>query len=490
MPHKNHGRLISPDNCHEWREPSMNEDFEILFVDDDRHILSLVEEYLSLQGYTVTVVDNGLDAFELLKEKGFDIVFTDLKMPDFGGLDLLAAIKEGHPETEVILVTGHGTIESAIKALKLGSYDYLQKPIKLERLRVLIDRIMEKKKLQKENILLKRRLKERYKYDELVGVSHKLQDIYEIIDRISLNSPTILIQGESGTGKELVAKVIHQNSNRKDKPFVPVNCGAIVEGLLESELFGHVKGAFTGATRDTIGLFKAAEGGTIFLDEVAEINPSVQVKLLRVLQEKKVRPVGDTKEYKVNVRVIAATNKDLDEAIKKGALRKDLFYRLNVVSIKMPPLREIKEDIPLLINYFLNKFNSGSKKKVGRLSPEAMDILLNYHWPGNVRQLVNVIERAFALGVNEIIQVTDLPSEIRKFGDSSKITGTIYTLKENEIVLIKKALLKAGGKKPEAADLLGINTATLYRKIKRYGIPDEMLQNANYRSQFAHIHSA
>jgi transcriptional regulator with PAS, ATPase and Fis domain len=349
---------------------------------------------------------------------------------------------------------------------------------------------MEKKKLQKENILLKRRLKERYKYDELVGVSHKLQEIYEIIDRISLNSPTVLIQGESGTGKELVAKVIHQNSNRKDKPFVPVNCGAIVEGLLESELFGHVKGAFTGATRDAIGLFKAAEGGTIFLDEVAEINPSVQVKLLRVLQEKKVRPVGDTKEYKVNVRVIAATNKDLDEAIKKGALRKDLFYRLNIVSIKMPPLREIKEDIPLLINYFLNKFNSRSKKKVGRLSPEAMDILLNYNWPGNVRQLVNVIERAFALGVNEIIQVTDLPSEISKFGDSSKITGTIYTLKENEIVLIKKALLKTGGKKAEAANLLGINTATLYRKIKRYGIPNEMLQNAKFRSQFAHVHSS
>ncbi|UCF84963.1 MAG: sigma-54-dependent Fis family transcriptional regulator [Desulfobacteraceae bacterium] len=468
----------------------MDEDFEILFVDDDRHILSLVKEYLSLQGYIVTVVDNGLDAFELLKEKGFDIVFTDLKMPDFGGLELLEAIKEVNPETEVILVTGYGTIESAIKALKLGSYDYLQKPIKLERLKVLIDRIMEKKKLQKENMLLKRSLKERYRYDELVGVSHKLQEIYEIIDRISQNSPTVLIQGESGTGKELVAKVIHQNSDRKDKPFVPVNCGAIVEGLLESELFGHVKGAFTGATRDTIGLFKAAEGGTIFLDEVAEINPAIQVKLLRVLQDKKVRPVGDTREYKVNARVIAATNKDLEEAIKKGALRKDLFYRLNIVSIKMPPLRQIKEDIPLLINHFLNKFNSRNKKKVVGLSSEAMDILLNYHWPGNVRQLVNVIERAFALGVNEIIQVTDLPSEIKKFGDNSKITGTVYTLQENEVILIKKALSKTGGKKAEAADLLGINITTLYRKIKRYGILDEMLQNANCKSQFAHLSSA
>ena len=455
------------------------DDFKILFVDDDRHILSIVEEYLSLLAYSVTVADNGLDAFKLLKERDFDIVFTDLKMPDFDGLELLAAIKNDRPETEVILVTGFGTIESAIKALKLGSYDYLQKPIKLERLKVLIDRIMEKKKLQNENILLKRRLKEKYKYDELVGASNKIQEIYEIIDKISLNSPTVLVQGESGTGKELVAKVIHKNSAHKDKPFVPVNCGAIVEGLLESELFGHVKGSFTGATRDTIGLFKAAEGGTIFLDEVAEINPSVQVKLLRVLQEKKVRPVGDTREFPVNVRVIAATNRDLDEAIKKGSLRKDLFYRLNVVSIKMPPLREIKEDIPLLINHFLNKFNSRSRKQVASISPEAMNILLSYHWPGNVRQLVNVIERAFALGVNETIQVTDLPSEIRKFGRDSKLTGTVYALKENEVVLIKKALLKTGGNKAEAADLLRINITTLYRKIKAYGIPVDTLQNAN-----------
>jgi DNA-binding NtrC family response regulator len=455
------------------------EDFEILFVDDDQHIISIVEEYLTLQGYRVTVVDNGLDAFKLLKKRNFDIVFTDLKMPDFDGLELLSAIKKEQPETEVILVTGFGTIESAVTALKLGSYDYLQKPIKLERLKVLIDRIMEKKKLQKENIFLKKRLKDRYKYDELVGVSNKLQEIYEIIDRISLNSPTVLIQGESGTGKELVAKVIHKNSSRKDKPFIPVNCGAIVEGLLESELFGHVKGAFTGATRDTMGLFKAAENGTIFLDEVAEINPTVQVKLLRVLQEKKVRPVGDTREFSVDVRVIAATNRDLDEAIRKRTLRKDLFYRLNVVSIKMPPLREIKEDIPLLINHFLNQFNSRSKKKVVSIAPKAMDILLNYHWPGNVRQLVNVIERAFALGVNGTIQVNDLPSEIRKFGESSMAAKTMYALKENEIALIKKALVKTGGNKVDAAKLLEINISTLYRKIKRYGFPADILQNAN-----------
>ena len=448
------------------------EDFQILFVDDDRQQLLVVKRYLSPQGYRVTVVENGLDAFELIKEGDFDIVFADLKMPEFDGLELLQAIKEYRPEIEVIILTGYGTIESAIKALKLGSYDYLQKPIDLERLKALIDRIIEKKKIEKENILIKRRLKERYKYDQLVGTSLKMQEIYEIIDKIGPRSPTVLIQGESGTGKELVARVIHQKSDRKDKPFIAVNCGAIVAGLLESELFGHVKGAFTGAIADKIGLFKAADGGTIFLDEVAEIAPSLQVKLLRVLQEKKIRPVGDTRELEIDVRVIAATNRDPEEAIKSGALRKDLFYRLNVVSIRMPPLRERKEDIPLLINYFLNKYEVRSKNRVISISPEAMDVMLNYHWPGNVRELQNVIERAFALGVDETIKVRDLPPEIRNFGQTSEIHEMSYNLRKNEIILIKKALRKTEGNKPEAAKLLGINIATLYRKIKRYQIPD------------------
>ncbi|MBW1829704.1 MAG: sigma-54-dependent Fis family transcriptional regulator, partial [Deltaproteobacteria bacterium] len=365
------------------------EDLRILFVDDEKEILSIVKEYLALNGYDISVVDNGVEAFELVKEYSYDIVFTDLNMPGFHGLELLSAIKEYRPETEVIIVTGYGTIESAIEALKLGSYDYLQKPIKFERLKLLIDRIVEKKSLQNENTLIKRRLKERYRYDELVGVSPKMQELYEIIDRISVNSPTVLIQGESGTGKEVVARVIHQRSDRKDNSFIPVNCGAMVEGLLESELFGHVKGSFTGAIKDNVGLFKAAEGGTLFLDEIAELSPNLQVKLLRVLQERKVRPVGDITETDVHVRVIAATNINLEEAIKTGALRKDLFYRLNVVSVHMPPLRERKEDVPLFINYFLNKFNVLNKRKIVSISPEAMNSLLNYNWPGNVRQLEN-----------------------------------------------------------------------------------------------------
>jgi DNA-binding NtrC family response regulator len=451
------------------------EDFEILFVDDEREILSIVENFLSPQGYRVTLVDSGLKALELIKERDFDIVFTDLKMPEFGGLELLTAIKEYRPETEVIIVTGYGTIESAIKAMKFGSYDYLQKPIKLERLKILIDRIIEKRKLQRENIFLKKRLKERHKYDELIGISPRMQEIYEIIDRISLSSPTVLIQGESGTGKELVARVIHKNSDRKDKPFVPVNCGAIVEGILESELFGHVRGAFTGAIVDKIGLFEAAEGGTIFLDEIAEVNPALQVKLLRVLQERKIRPVGNTRELDIDVRIIAATNQDVEEAKRSGALRNDLFYRLNVVSIKLPPLIERKEDISLLTNHFIDKFSARSKRKVMSVNLEVMDILLNYHWPGNVRQLENMIERAFALGAGEIIKVSDLPPEIRGSGEISKTKKPTYALKENEIILIKEALRKTGGNKAEAAKLLGINLTTLYRKIERYNIGKELL---------------
>jgi len=446
------------------------EDFEILFVDDEKAILSIVEEYLSLNGYRVTVVDDGSRAFDLIKERAFDIVFTDLNMPGFSGLELLTATKEHRPETEVIIVTGYGTIESAIEALKLGSYDYLQKPIKLERLKLLASRILEKKKLQQENVLLKRGWKERYKYDQLIGVTPKMQRIYEIIDRISLDSPNVLIQGESGTGKEVVAKSIHQNSDRRDQPFISVNCGAIVEGLLESELFGHVKGAFTGAFRDKIGLFEAAKGGSIFLDEIAEMASPLQVKLLRTLQEKKIRPVGDTRETDTDVRIIAATNRDAQEAIESGALRKDLFYRLDIVSIKIPPLRERKEDITLLVNHFLNKFNIRSKRKVMNVSPEAMDVLENFHWPGNVRQLENVIERAFVLGVDETIKLTDLPSEIREFGEIAIRKGMTYNLSENEIVLIKEALRKTAGNKAEAAELLGINITTLYRKIKKYNI--------------------
>ena len=453
------------------------ENYPILFVDDDQQILDVVSAYLTRNGYKVDVVGNGLRALEMIKQKEYTAVFTDLIMPEISGLDLLKSAKESSPSTEVIIVTGYGTIESAIEALKRGSYDYLQKPINFERLKILIDRIIEKQKLQLENYLIKRRLKDRYNYDQLVGKSSKMQQIYDMIDRISNGSPTVLIQGESGTGKELVANVIHQNSIRRKEPFIPVNCGAITEGLLESELFGHVKGAFTGAVKDTIGLFKAADGGTIFLDEIAEVQPTLQVKLLRVLQERKIRPVGDTRESEVDVRVIAATNKNLEKAIDNKSFREDLFYRLNVISLKMPPLRELREDIPNLVNHFIKKFSANSQRKVERIAPEALDLMMNYDWPGNVRQLENVIERAFALGVGETIQAADLPPELRSISQRDTIGDNNFNLAENEKVLIARALRRTKGNKAEAAKLLGINLTTVYRKLEKYRISDTNVLN-------------
>ncbi len=446
------------------------ENLEILFVDDDQKILDLVKAYLFRQGFDVTTHHDGLKAIETVKKKSFDIVFSDLMMPSIDGLTLLKAIKQVSPETEVIIVTGYASIESAIEALKLGGYDYLQKPINFERLRILIDRITEKKRLQKENILIKQRLKERFSYDKIVGKSPKMQELYNIIDRISMGSPTVLIQGESGTGKELVAIFILHNSDSKDKTFIPINCGAISEGLLESELFGHVKGAFTGAVRNSIGLFKAADGGTIFLDEIAEIPPVVQVKLLRVLQEKRIRPVGEYKESEVDVRVIAATNQNLEESIKRNAFREDLFYRLNVIYIKMPPLREIKEDLPFLINHFLKKFSRQMGGKELRISSEALNLFSDYFWPGNVRQLENVIERAYALSSGKVIEPSDLPPEIRNFSGTIQNDDLNLNLRDNEIKLIRKALQRANGNKAIAAQLLGINLSTVYRKLDKYSI--------------------
>ncbi|WP_054689485.1 sigma-54-dependent transcriptional regulator [Desulfosarcina cetonica] len=329
---------------------------KVLFVDDDQQILSIVQQFLSRCGFAVETESSGLKAIERVRNQHFSVVFSDLIMPEINGMELLRRIKEASPETEVIIVSGYGTIESAIEAMRLGSYDFLQKPINFDRFKILIERIIEKQRLKEENLRIRGRLKEHFKYDELVGMSPKMQEIYDVIDKISFGSPTVLIEGESGTGKGLTANIIHNNSDRRDGPFIPVNCGAIAESLLERELFGHIKGAFTGASKDADGLFQAADGGTIFLDEIAEVSPAVQVSLLRVLQEKRVRPVGDTREQEVDVRVIAATNKNIDEAIKNKTFREDLFYRLNVISITMPPLREIMEDIPLLVNHFISKF--------------------------------------------------------------------------------------------------------------------------------------
>jgi DNA-binding NtrC family response regulator len=381
---------------------------DILFVDDDRAILEIVREYLAEIGYHVDVVDNGLAALERIKEKPYHIVFTDIKMPDIDGLELLSAIKEYRPETEVIIVTGHGSMESAIQAMKYGSYDYLQKPFKLNVLKIIIDRILDEKKLKQEKIVLKTRVKDRHRYDALVGVSLRMQEIYDTIERMRDASPNVLIEGESGTGKELAAHVIHRTSDRRDKPFVTVTCQSIFKHVAPDRYGERIR-----------ELLDSAQEGALFLEEVCELPAEAQAKLAAVLREQALLPEGDRRR---SVRIIAATNRSLKEAVVKGALVKDLGPGLHQVFIQMPALKDRKEDICLLINHFLHQFNARSPQKVLAVAPEAMDYLLGYHWPGNVIQLENVIERAFALGVELVIQIDDLPAEIRTAGEIHRMS--------------------------------------------------------------------
>ena len=384
------------------------EDYKILFVDDDSAIRSIVDQYLSREGYKVWLAESGIEALKLLKDKKFDIVFTDFKMPGIDGIELLARIKEYSPEIEVIIVTGHGTLESAVKAMKTGSYDYLQKPFKLDLLKIIIDRIVEEKKIKRENVLLKKRIKERHKYDEMVGINLRMQEIYEIIDRMKPHSPNVLIQGESGTGKELTAHVIHKNSERKDKPFIPVNCSSFVKKLPETR------------KPDTFIDLLKHQGGTIFLDEIVDIPPAIQSEFLRAEKHKPMESGGNKEKNDFDLRIIAATNKDIKESLENGSIERKFFNYLNAVSINMPPLRDRKEDICLLIINFLDKFKSRGSNKILNVSTEAMDYLLKYNWPGNVIQLENVIERSFAFGVDTTIHVEDLPDEIRAFGKITK----------------------------------------------------------------------
>ena len=387
------------------------DDFEILFVDDDQTILNLVEEYLAAFDYMVSIVDSGLKALELIKDQDFDVVFTDFKMPDIDGLELLAMIKEYRPATEVIIVTGHGTMESAIQAMKFGSYDYIQKPFKLDVLRIVINKLFEEKRLKRENIVLRKRLKERHKYDQLVGISLKMQEIYEQTDHMSSGSPNVLIQGESGTGKELTAHVIHRNSNRSRQAFIPVNCKSLGKGIAGDQLYNHA-----------VELFKSAQAATVFFNEIAEIKPAVQAVISQAYTENDFNPGPGDGKAGSSVRLLAATNRNLGEAAQKGNFNQDFLSCISDVKIIMPPLRERREDICLLINHFLNRYNAKNENKVMNISPDALDVLLRYNWPGNVIQLENVIERAFALRVDLTIEVDDLPSEIKTFEEISKIS--------------------------------------------------------------------
>jgi DNA-binding NtrC family response regulator len=380
------------------------DDYRILFVDDDKDILMMVEQYLQMQGYDITTVNSGLKALDLIREQDVHIIFTDYKMPEFNGLELLAAVKQYNAAIEVIIVTGYGSMESAVQAMKFGCYDYLQKPFKLDHLKLIIDRIIEEKKVEDKAALLRKRARGRYKFESLIGISAPMQQVYEMIETVIVQNPMVLIQGESGTGKELVARTIHDKSERNEMPFVPVNCGSITEGVPEKELISHVT-----------ALIRKVDGGTIYLDEIAELAPNVRLSLLQAIE-------SDQKTKGISARVVAATGKELKDVIDSGALNKELFDLLNAVVISMPSLRERREDICLLIHHFIYQICTRQSKRIISVSPEALDILMRYHWPGNLIQLQNVIERALALGVEELIGPDDLPAEIQTFSEISKIS--------------------------------------------------------------------
>ncbi|PYN17969.1 MAG: two-component system response regulator [Candidatus Rokuibacteriota bacterium] len=449
------------------------ESAKILVVDDETSILKLLKEALTQWGYQVACVSTGTEALEAIRTELFDAAITDIRMPEMTGLDLLREIKRHDESIEVVVMTGYPTIASAVEALKEGAYDYLSKPLILDELRHLMARVTERRFLKGEVQSLRARLGEELSVNELVGNASPMQRVKEIIGKVATTDSPVLIEGESGTGKELVAAAIHRLSTRAKGPFIPVNCSAIPEDLLESEFFGHVRGAFSGAVSDALGLFRGANEGTIFLDEIAELSPGLQVKLLRVLQEMQVRPVGSTKAHSVDVRVIAATNRDLDRSIADGRFRQDLYYRLNVVRVSLPPLRARRDDIPALVNHFLRRYNRRFRRDVKGITPDALAALAAYEFPGNVRELENVIERAFAMGAREQITFADLPTlgnAIAIPATSATATGTVPRLADVEKDLILRALAFYKDDKEAAASALGISRRTIYRRLKEYGM--------------------
>jgi DNA-binding NtrC family response regulator len=442
----------------------------VLVVDDERHILEVLHEALTHFGYRVTCAASGAEALAAIRSELFAAAITDIRMPDMSGLDLLRELKRQDESIEVVVMTGYPTITSAVEALKEGAYDYLSKPLILDELQHLMQRVMERRFLRGEVHSLRTRLGEELTLNELIGASPAMERVKDVIGKVAITDSPVLIEGESGTGKELVAAAIHRLSGRATGPFIPVNCSAIPPDLLESEFFGHVRGAFSGAVVDALGLFRGANEGTLFLDEIVELPPALQVKLLRVLQEMQVRPVGSTKTYPVDVRVIAATNRNLERAMTDGSFRQDLFYRLNVIRITMPALRDRREDTPALVNHFLRRFNRRFRRDVRGITPDALAALTAYDFPGNVRELENLIERAFAMGAREQITLADLPSlTTRSSSVPSSSTRVLPTLAEAERELILKALAVLNDDKEESARALGISRRTIYRRLKEYG---------------------
>ena len=424
---------------------------------------------LTRMGYNVTSCGSGAETLENMRERDFDVVILDMNMPVMDGIETMKRVKEMEPATEVIILTGQGTIESAVQAIKLGAYNYLTKPCQLSELYVLLQKALEKRLLNKENEHLKRLVRDASRTPVMIGNSAAMNAVYKIIDKVAPSDSIVLIQGESGTGKELVAQMIHQRSTRANKPFVVINCATLQETLLESELFGHVKGAFTGATESRIGLFEVADEGTLFLDEIGELAVNTQAKLLRVVQSGEIRRVGDNKAINVDTRIIAATNRDLATEAKSGKFREDLYFRLNVITLSLPPLRERREDIPVLIDYFLDSFCKNRRKK--NLLPEVMSAITQYNWPGNVRELENTVERLVVLSEGDDISLEDLPESIRCISvPLNGNEGSELNLFKVEREHILKVLNEKQGNKTLAAEALGISLKTLYNKLKVYNI--------------------
>lgn len=447
---------------------------KILIVDDEEIVRDFISEVLIRMGFAPLAAGSGEKAVEHLQRAEFDVVITDFKMPGVSGIDVLRKALELWPDCRVIIITAFGTIENAVKAMKMGAQDYITKPISPEHLEMVVAKALEYKKLKIENRLLKHEISEKYSFENIVGKAAGMQEVFELIRRASPSDSTILINGESGTGKELVARAIHYNSPRTMGPFIKMNCAALPEGLIESELFGHEKGAFTGAVRAARGRFELADGGTLLLDEISEIPPALQAKLLRVLQEKEFERIGSGQTIKVDVRVIATSNRDLKEEVVDGSFRDDLFYRLNVIPIDLPPLRQRPEDIPLLAEYFLNRYSQKIGVPVKRLSDRALQMFMDYSWPGNVRELENMIERAVVISKNQILKPSDFPPEIAS-GMAGVRTGTMdvgMSIGEAEKILILKTLKAHSGNKTKAAEVLGISARTLRNKLHEYGYAD------------------
>jgi len=453
----------------------------ILVVDDEESIREFLEIMLKKEGYEVTTAEDGARAKDILSKKSFDMIISDLQMPNMTGIELLKHVKESYPETVFMLITAFGTTETAVEAMKMGAYDYVTKPFKIDEVRMNVANALRAQNLEVEVRSLKKELVREYSFQNMVGNSQAMHSIFDLIKRVSQAPTNILVTGESGTGKEVIAKAIHYNGPLKDRPFVTINCGAIPENLMESEMFGHKKGSFTGAITDKAGLFEVANGGTLFLDEVGELPLSIQVKLLRAIQERIIRRVGATDDMKVDVRIIAATNRNLEDMVAKGTFRQDLFYRLNVINIKSPALRDRAEDIPLLAQHFLKKYNDRLGKNISSISTEAMDILKKYNYPGNVRELENMIERTVALEAGSTILPESLPPMVntptgRKMASSQEIEIGDDGLDLDKVIgqiekeILVKAIHAAGGIKKKAAKLLKISFRSMRYRIEKYNL--------------------